>query len=87
MASQGPRVVTVISGGYCLGSHLSDRFARQEAAKTWVTNGFNEIFMVFYGEIMGYKWDIIHQWIGLRDNLQETPLFHRKKHGFLGIFP
>ena len=39
MASQGPRVVTVISGGYCLGVPWvpsSDQFAHQETPKTWI---------------------------------------------------
>jgi hypothetical protein len=27
------------------------------------------------------------QWIGLRENLQETPIFNGKNHGFLQIFP
>ena len=29
----------------------------------------------------------IYQWIGLRDNLQETSIFNGKNHGFLQIFP
>jgi hypothetical protein len=29
----------------------------------------------------------IFQWIGLRKNLQETPIFNGKNHGFLQIFP
>ena len=37
MASQGPRVVTVISGGYCLGVPSSDQFAHQETPKTWMS--------------------------------------------------
>ena len=30
---------------------------------------------------------IIYQWIGLRENLQETSIFNAKNHGFLQIFP
>ena len=30
---------------------------------------------------------IIYQWIGLRENLQETSIFNGKNHGFLQIFP
>jgi hypothetical protein len=35
--------------------------------------------MVFLGKI----WEIIYQWIGLGENLQENPIFNGKKHGFL----
>jgi len=31
--------------------------------------------------------DRFSQWIGLRENLQETPIFNGKNHGFLQIFP
>jgi len=27
------------------------------------------------------------QWIGLRENLQETPIFNGKNHGSVQIFP
>jgi hypothetical protein len=28
-----------------------------------------------------------YQWIGLRENLQESPIFNGKMYGFLLIFP
>ena len=37
---------------------------------------------------LGYhKWMVIHQWIGLRENLQETRDFPIKHGVFLYIFP
>ena len=30
---------------------------------------------------------MLYQWIGLRENLQENPIFHGKICGFLYIFP
>ena len=29
----------------------------------------------------------VYQWIGLRENVQENPIFNGKNHGFLQIFP
>ena len=40
------------------------------------------IDVCIFGEMM-YKF----QWIGLRENLQETSIFNGKNHGFLQIFP
>ena len=37
-----------------------------------------EKLVVFLGE---------NQWIGLRENLQESPIFNGEIHGFLQIFP
>jgi hypothetical protein len=31
--------------------------------------------------------DVVNQWIGLRENLQESTIFNGKLYGFLEIFP
>ena len=33
--------------------------------------------------LMGKKWDFYDQWIGLREILQESPIFNEKIYGFL----
>ena len=38
--------------------------------------GFNGIFIVDNRNMMGYQWDIINQWIGLREISEEIPIFH-----------
>ena len=44
-------------------------------------------FSLHIFQVYPQKKQPVSHWIGLIENLQETPIFNRKNHGFLQIFP